>query len=280
MFAQSGAPPLPASVNPMTEESNNHAYIPLIRDMPKGERPRERLIQHGPSALSVTELVAILLRTGVTGENVLSMSNRLLSYFGGLAGDTIGGVADGARENGQQDGQRNLVGLGLVRAPIADLCEQKGVSEAKACQLLAAFELGRRAVSIGPIDRPIINNPRDVLNILGADMGFRDQEHLRVLLLSMKSEVTGIHEIYKGTVNAAHVRVAEVLRPAVRENCPSIIVVHNHPSGDPTPSGPDILITRQIGQAAQMMDIELLDHIIIAGQDCFSMKNKGLGFGS
>lgn len=279
MLTQTRSALLPASVNPMTE-SDNHTYTPLIRDMPKGERPRERLIQHGPDALSVTELVAILLRTGVTGENVLNMSNRLLSRFGGLAGDAIDGIADGGRANGSPEDQRDLVGLGLVRASIGDLCEQKGVSEAKACQLLAAFELGRRAVSIGLPDRPVINNPRDVFNILGADMCFRDQEHLRVLLLSMKSEVTSIHEIYKGTVNAANVRVAEVLRPAVRENCPSIIVVHNHPSGDLTPSGPDILITRQIGQAAQMMDIELLDHIIIAGQDCVSMKNKGLGFGS
>jgi DNA repair protein RadC len=224
----------------------------MIRDMPEGERPRERLVRYGANTLSNAELIAILLRTGVTGEGVISMSNRLLSEYGGLAG--------------------------MGRVSYGELCSVNGISEAKACQLLAALELGRRLVSLSPNDRPIIVSPSDVANLLSAEMGFLDQEHLRVLLLSTKSEVLGIHEVYKGTVNSAAVRVAEVLRPAIRENCPSIIVVHNHPSGDPAPSSQDIMITRQINQAAEMMDIELLDHIIIGGQNHLSMKNKGLGF--
>jgi DNA repair protein RadC len=227
-------------------------YSTMIRDMPEGERPRERLVRYGANTLSNAELIAILLRTGVTGEGVISMSNRLLSEYGGLAG--------------------------MGRVSYGELCSVNGISEAKACQLLAALELGRRLVSLSPNDRPIIVSPSDVANLLSAEMGFLDQEHLRVLLLSTKSEVLGIHEVYKGTVNSAAVRVAEVLRPAIRENCPSIIVVHNHPSGDPAPSSQDIMITRQINQAAEMMDIELLDHIIIGGQNHLSMKNKGLGF--
>ncbi len=110
-------------------------------------------------------------------------------------------------------------------------------------------------------------------------MGFLDQEHLRVLLLSTKGEVKGVHEVYIGNVNASIIRVAEVLRPAIRENCPSVIVVHNHPSGDPSPSPEDILVTRKIASGGQMLDIELLDHVIIGGQGHISMKEKGLGFG-
>ena len=235
-------------------DSSNFTYTTLIRDMPEGERPRERLAKYGPDALSNPELIAILLRTGVKGESVLNMSYRLLSEFKGL--EKMG------------------------RASFSDLCELNGISEAKACQLLAAFELGRRMVSLSPEERPLINSSHDVVRLMGADMNYRDQEHLRVLLLSSKGEVVSTHEVYKGTVNSAEVRVAEVLRPAIRENCPSIIVVHNHPSGDPTPSGPDVIITRQINQAAEMMGIDLLDHVVIGGQSHVSMKDRGLGFSS
>ena len=234
--------------------SSNSTYTTLIRDMPEGERPRERLAQYGADALKNSELIAILLRTGMKGESVVNMSDRLLAQFKGL--ERMG------------------------RASISELCALDGISEAKACQLLAAFELGRRLVSLTPEERPTINSPRDVYNLLGADMRYRDQEHLRVLLVSTNSEVVGNLEIYKGTVNSAAVRVAEVLKPAVLENAPSIIVAHNHPSGDPTPSGPDIMITRQIKQAAELMDIELLDHIVIGGQTFVSMKDRGLGFPS
>ena len=234
--------------------SSNSTYTTLIRDMPEDERPRERLAKYGADALKNSELIAILLRTGMKGESVVNMSDRLLARFKGL--EKMG------------------------RASFSDLCSLNGISEAKACQLLAAFELGRRLVSLSPEERTTINSPRDVYNLLGADMRYREQEHLRVLLVSTNSEVVDNLEIYKGTVNSAAVRVAEVLRPAIRENCPSIIVVHNHPSGDPTPSGPDIMITRQIKQAAELMDIELLDHIVIGGRTFVSMKDRGLGFPS
>ena len=235
-------------------DSSTPSYTTLIRDMPEGERPRERLAQYGADTRSNAELIAILLRTGMKGESVVNMSNRLLSQFNGL--ERMG------------------------KASLPELCSLNGISEAKASQLLAAFELGRRLTSLSTDGRSTINSPRDVYNLLGADMRYRDQEHLRVLLVSTNSEVLGVHEIYKGTVNSAAVRVAEVLRPAIRENCPSIIVVHNHPSGDPSPSGPDVMITRQMKQAAEMMDIELLDHIVIGGRTFVSMKDRGLGFPS
>ena len=229
-------------------------YSTMIRDLPQGDRPRERLRLLGPGPLSNAELIAILLRTGVAGESVLELSNHLLARF-----DGIGGIA---------------------RASYGELCSINGISAAKACQVLAALELGRRTVSLSPEDRSVIRTPQDVANLLAAEMGFLDQEHLRVLLLSTKAEVLGVHEVYRGNVNASIIRVSEVFRPAIRENCPSIIVVHNHPSGDSSPSAEDILITRKVVSGGEMLDIEVLDHVIIGGQSHVSLKEKKLGFGS
>ena len=227
-------------------------YTALIRDLPSGERPRERLRELGPAALSSSELVTILLRTGRQGESVLNMSASLVSRSGGLAG--------------------------LARVSFSELCQVDGISEAKASQVLAALELGRRMVSLHSEDRPVIATPRDVMNLLGADMSTLDQEHLRVICLSTKNEVKAIHQVYVGNVNASIVRVSEIVRPAIRDNCPSIVVVHNHPSGDPTPSPEDAAVTTQIREGATLLDIELLDHIVIGGNSYASMKERGLGF--
>jgi DNA repair protein RadC len=228
-------------------------YQLTIHDLPQEERPRERLRQYGAHNLSNAELLAILLRTGVQGENVLAMSNRLLARLGGLAG--------------------------LGRSSFAELCDQRGLSEAKACQVLAALELGRRLVSLAPEERATIQSPQDVANLVAAGMATLEQEHLRVLLLNTRNQVLSIHEIYIGNVNTAVVRPSEVLRPAVRENAPSIIVVHNHPSGDPTPSAEDVAITRQLAQAGQLLGIELLDHVVIGSGNRFvSLKEQRAGF--
>ncbi len=225
----------------------------MIRDMADGDRPRERLRDLGPQALSNAELVAVLLRTGSKGESVLNMSNRLLASLGGLRG--------------------------LGRIQYSELCELHGVSDAKACQILAALEFGRRINALSPEDRPTISTPEDVVNVAGSDMGMLDREELRVVLLSTKNHVLGADTVYKGNVSSSLVRVAEVLSPVIRRNSPSFIMVHNHPSGDPSPSPDDVLVTRKIARAAEMMDIDLLDHVVIGGRSCVSMKNKGLGFG-
>ena len=227
-------------------------YSTMIRDLPLAERPRERLREHGPSHLSNAELIAILLRTGVPGENVLNLSIRMLAHFQGLPG--------------------------LARATFSEFCSLKGISEAKACQLLAAFELGRRLVSLHPEDRAVIRSPEDVANLLGAEMGLLDQEHLRVLLLDTKNHVTGVSEIYIGNVNSAVVRAAEVFRPAIRDNSTAVIVVHNHPSGDPSPSPEDVAITEQLKDAGELLGIEVLDHIILAAHGHVSLKERGQGF--
>ncbi|MCH7800117.1 MAG: DNA repair protein RadC [Chloroflexi bacterium] len=220
----------------------------MLRDLPADEKPRERLRALGAKQLSNPELIAILLRTGIKGENVLSMSTRVIAGFGGLAG--------------------------LARSSFAELCETNGISEAKACQILAAFELGRRAASLLPDDRAMIRTPADIHNLLGAEMAVASQEKLKVVLLNAKAEVISVQEVYQGTVDSTQLRVAEVLRPAVRENCPEIIIVHNHPSGDPTPSPDDILITRNIKQCAEMMDIRFNDHVIIGSRGFVSMRER------
>ena len=245
------------NAQPDSGESDSGQYQPqfqpMIRDLPNGERPRERLREYGSRYLSNTELIAILLRTGVKGQNVLSLSSSLLARRDGLAG--------------------------LGRSTFAELCAERGLSEAKACQLLAALELGRRFASLVPEERATTGSPQDVANLLAAEMAMLDQEHLRVLLLNTRNQVLSIQEIYVGNVSAAAVRASEVFRPAVRDNAPAIIVVHNHPSGDPTPSEADVSITRDLVAAGKLMGIELLDHVIVgAGNSYVSLNEKGIGF--
>ncbi len=225
----------------------------MIKDLPQGERPRERLKDYGAKYLSNTELIAILLRTGMQGENVLSLASRVLAEFNGLAG--------------------------LGRGTFVELCAVRGLSEAKACQLLAGLELGRRFVSLAPEERVAINSPQDVANLVTAEMAALEQEHLKALLLNTKNEVLSVQEIYIGNVNSSVVRPAEVIRPAVRDNAPSIIIVHNHPSGDPTPSSEDVAITRELVDAGKLLGVDVLDHLVIgSGNRYVSLKEKGLGF--
>ena len=236
----------------MTQQDERPAYSARIREMPTGDRPRERLLSLGAKQLSDTELVAILLRTGVAGEGVMNLASRLLHEFGGL--------------------------LGLSRTTVSEMSKLRGISDVKASHVLAALEIGRRLGIRGPDERPMLGTPEDVYNHLGVDMAQLAQESLRVVLLDTKNKVVAIRSVYQGTVNSAAVRVAEVLRPAIRENCPAIIVVHNHPSGDPTPSPEDMVVTRRIRRGASEMDVELLDHLVIGERGFVSMKRQSLGF--
>jgi DNA repair protein RadC len=236
-----------------TENARKVSYQPTILDMPTKERPRERLREHGPRYLNNAELVAILLRSGIPGENAISVATRILAEFEGLAG--------------------------LARVGYGELFEQRGLSHAKTCEILAALELGRRIASLGPEERASIGCPQDAANLLAAEMSLLPQEHLVVLLLNTRNQVVAKRQIYMGTVNSSVVRPAEVLRPAIRENAPSIIVIHNHPSGDPTPSPEDVAVTRDLVTAGKLMDIELLDHLVIGlGGRFVSLKESKLGF--
>lgn len=226
----------------------------MIRDLPPVERPRERLRDYGPQALSNAELLAIILRTGVHKESALALASRLLAQHKGL--------------------------MGLARAGFNELCREHGLGEAKAAQLKAALELGKRLASTQPEEKPTVRSPEDVANLLSTEMSLLEQEHLKVVLLNTRNEVLAIPEVYKGSVNSSIIRVGELFREAVRSNCPAVIFVHNHPSGDPMPSSEDVAMTRQAVEAGRLLDIEVLDHLIIGHGRYASMKERGLGFDS
>jgi DNA repair protein RadC len=223
-----------------------------ITDLHETERPRERLEQLGPQALSNAELIAILLRVGVPGENAVQVGQRLLQQFGGLSG--------------------------LHRAPFEDLVNQHGIGDAKAAQIKAAIELGKRLANQNPEERATINSPSDAADMVKYEMSALEQEHLRVFLLDTKNHVIDVVEVYRGSVNMSQVRVGEVFKTAIRRNASAIIVVHNHPSGDPTPSPDDVALTRALVQAGKLLDVDVLDHLVIGQGKYVSLKERGLGF--
>jgi len=227
-------------------------YTPTIKELPEGERPRERLLHYGPGSLSTAELIAIILRVGTKDENVIMLSQRLLTCFGGVAG--------------------------LAQAPLCDLMAIKGIGEAKAIELKAAFELGRRLQVAAPHERPVVKSPADAANLLMMEMAPLEQEHLRTLIMDSKNHVLKIHTVYIGSLNTAVVRVGELFREAIRLNAAALIVAHNHPSGDPTPSAEDVHVTRQIVEAGKLLNVDVLDHLVIGQQRWVSLKERGLGF--
>lgn len=233
----------------MKEQSGSYR----ITDLDEAARPRERLAHFGAQVLTDAELVAILLRVGLPGENAVDVGNRLLRELGGL--------------------------VGISRAEFETVTAQKGIGSAKAAQLKAAIELGRRLTTVSPDDRPLIHSPADAVNLVLYEMGMLEQEELRVVLLDVRNRVQSIAPVYRGSVNNSQVRVAEIFKLAIRANLPSLIVVHNHPSGDPTPSPEDVSVTRAIVQAGKLLDIDVLDHLVIGHGRWVSLKERGLGFG-
>ncbi len=221
-----------------------------IREWAAHDRPRERLERLGAQSLSTAELLAILLRVGLPGETAVEVARRLLRQFGGLPG--------------------------LQRASFAEIKAQRGIGTAKAAQIKAALELGRRLQLTRQGERPRINSPDDAAALLLYEMRALEQEHLRVLLLDTRNHVLKIHDVVRGSVNSAQVRIAEIFREAVRINATAVILAHNHPSGDPTPSAEDIALTRQAQEAGKLLDIAVLDHLIIGDNTYTSLKARGL----
>ncbi len=221
---------------------------PTLKSLPEGERPRERLIAAGPGALSTAELVAILLGTGLPGEMVTDLARNLLVEFGGLHG--------------------------LARMSVADLRRRKGLGEAKATQLKAALELARRLSVEHPDERFQIKSPSDVASLLQLEMSTLEQEELRVVLLDTKNRVLSVRRVYVGSANATALRVGELFKEAIRQNATALVVVHNHPSGDPTPSSEDLQMTRAIREAGKLLDVEVLDHVVIGQSRFVSLKES------
>lgn len=224
-----------------------------IKELPTDERPREKLTALGPAALSNGELLAILVNTGSQGESVTSLCMRILKESGG-----------GLR--------------GLMKRDLDSLMEIHGVGPAKAVTILAAVELGRRIAQLAPEEREQVRNPEDLARLFEPRLMALDHEQLWVAVLDTKHRLERLAPIYQGSVNSAQVRTAEVFKEAIRANAPAIALAHNHPSGDPTPSSDDIALTADLERAAQILDIELLDHLIIGDGRWLSLRRLGLGF--
>lgn len=220
-----------------------------IRDFPQDERPRERLINDGPDKLSNQELLAIILRTGTSKESVLNLSQKLLKHFEGLRM--------------------------LTNATVEEITSISGIGKAKAAQIIAAMELGRRINRLTYDDRYTIRSPQDGANYVMDEMRFLSQEHFVCLYLNTKNQVLHKQTVFIGSLNASIVHPREVFKEAFKRSAASVICVHNHPSGDPTPSREDIDVTKRLTECGKMLGIELLDHLIIGDQKYVSLKEKG-----
>ena len=208
-----------------------------IKDQPLNERPRERLAASGAGALSNAELIAILLRTGLKGMNAVEVGKQLLLKFGSL----------------QQ----------LALASVTDLQKVKGIGRDKAVTLMAAFALARKMAAELQYESPVLDHPESIVRLLRADNLSRNVETLQVLLLNTRRRLIRVEEITNGTLDSLLVHPREVFRAAITANASAIVLAHNHPSGDPTPSENDIRTTRDLIRAGQLLKIEVLDHIIL-----------------
>jgi len=223
-----------------------------MRELAHDDRPREKLLRHGPGVLSDTELIAIVLGSGMPGENVLELSRRLLDESIGLGG--------------------------LVRADAKSLQRTKGLGPAKAAQIVAAIELGRRVGQLDPESRPRVQTPEEVFALLGPRVAGLATERLYVLSLDTRSRLLGCSIAVEGSVNSIPVRNAEVFREPVVLRAVSVILAHNHPSGDARPSPQDVATTKRLVEAGQSLEIEVQDHIIIGQNTFLSLKREGYAF--
>lgn len=234
-------------------ESERPGYR-TMRDLAGDERPRERLLERGAETLSDSELIAIILRSGVPGENVVDMARGLLDTFGGIDG--------------------------ILRAGPKAIQRAKGLGPAKAAQLAAAIELGRRAQGLRMTERPDLRSPEKVMDLLGGRLVGARREDLYCLALDTKGRLLGgLNPVISGTANSLSLRPAELFREAVILDAPSVILVHNHPSGDPRPSPQDIATTRAFIAAGKLLDITVEDHVVIGTNTFVSMRRERMVFG-
>ncbi len=228
-----------------------------IKELPPRQRPRERLLQRGARVLTDAEILALLMGTGNArrGENVLDLAQRVLVALGKRGGgDTV---------------LRNL-----LDTSVEELCSISGVGRAKASAIVAAVELGRRVAAEVPRGSEV-NGPQDVARVLTEDMRYLDRECFKIVLLNTKNRVLGIEVVSVGGLNSSVVHPREIFKICVRRSAAAVILAHNHPSGDPTPSREDIEVTERIISAGTLMGIDVLDHLII-GDDCYvSLREQG-----
>lgn len=221
-----------------------------IMDLPENERPRERLLRYGAENLSNGELLAILLRTGTAKENILNLSNRIIKESGGING--------------------------LLSSSAEDFMKLKGVGESKAAQILALAEISKRFWTYKSGGNIQINSPKDAADMMMESMRYIKKESLKVIMLNTKNYVISVKEVSVGCLNSSIVHPREVFAEALKKSSASLIVCHNHPSGDPTPSSEDINVTKRLKECGKLLGIELIDHIVIGDGIYISLKEKGI----
>lgn len=231
-------------------ELNRTESMHTLRELPPDLNPLVRLDRLGAQVLANHELVAILLGEAPNSDNPLVIAERLFKQYGGMAQ--------------------------LARLPMNEPMNQKGIGIGRARRLAAAFELARR-IGVPDTEHIQVRSPADLYSLL-SDMQYLEQEQLRVVLLNTKNRVIKIVTVYQGSVHTNVIRVAEIFRDAIRWNATAIAIAHNHPSQDPTPSPEDAAITREIVKAGQLMDLDITDHIVVAGGRFTSLRERGLGF--
>ena len=219
-----------------------------IKDLPKIERPREKLISKGPQNLKDEELLAILLRTGREGKNVLEIARQILSKYSKKR---------------------------LLKLSYEDLVKIKGIDSGKACTILAAAELIKRSLKINDSSLPTVHSVKDVL-LQVSYLREKTREHLMAIYLNARNELLFRKHVFTGTLNASLIHPREIFNEALKQNAASVILAHNHPSGDAEPSQDDLEITKRLIEAGKIMGIDVLDHIIITKNKTFSFKEKGL----
>lgn len=222
----------------------------LIKELPQEERPRERLLKYGAEALANSELLAIVLRSGTKNQSALSLAHKLLQ------------APDGLKH--------------LATQTLEEMCEINGIGMAKACQIKASIEIGKRIGAIAPEQRPIIKSPADAAALIMEDMRFLDREHFKTMCLNTKNGVLAIETVSIGSLNSSVVHPREVFKNPIKRSSAAIILIHNHPSGDPTPSSEDVAVTKRLIEGGQILGIEVLDHIIIGDNKYLSLKEKCL----
>lgn len=224
----------------------------MIKELPHEERPREKMLEKGAQSLSNAELIAILLRTGTKNDSVLRVAERLLKKYEELG---IGALASLSPQ---------------------EISKVNGIGPVKAVTIVAALELGKRLTGLSAADKPIIRAPQDAANLLMTRLRYAAKEHFISLLLSTKNHVIAAPVISIGSLNASIVHPRELFREAINHSAAAVILVHNHPSGDPTPSQEDIIITKKMIDAGKILEIHVLDHVIIGDNKYVSLKEKGI----